>query len=653
MALGKTGWWAVIGLLVGVGADLPTARGQSPLLDDSIAHRPLGKFATVFHDPTGRAQVTAVLARDDLSFKPHDKRGFNFGLQRGAWWIRIALENTDTVSRPLIIELINPNIHEASFYTVAQGTVTDSLHGGTAFPFRHRAIQHQNLLYPIVVPAMSESVCYIRVASPMHSLNFNLLLWDQDLRTAYSLYESRFIDYFFFLNTTFLIILGIVLWMTRQRRQWTFFVYVLIGILYSYSDIGLAFKNLWPDAPRVQHIANFLLTNLYLIAGLSFFREYFTTWRLIPRVDRVVRGLMIASVGFAGIALGYQWLPSALTAIALGSNAVLFALTGMVVVYVLVILLLRLRRKTETVWFLIGFSLHAVSILIACLRQLGLYNNGTALGFADWYPIFIWTTHTQNIMFWAMLWEILVVFSLMLYRFKVLYEDNNRMLVELADQREENTRVLLTGIERERQRIAQDLHDGSGVQLAAIRMKLTLLDEQLETPEKKAKLQAVMTDLDNAQHEIRAISHNLMPKTLSKLGLIPALDELVNKLNSADPSVRISFFRQFDAKRFSETARVNSYRIVQELLSNAIKHAGASMISLQLIQDNQSLVISIEDDGRGFDTAEISASPGIGLQNIQSRATLMGGEVRIDSGKEKGTFISVSLPLDWINKGSD
>jgi len=627
---------------------LPVAYGQAATMSDSVIHLPLGQRAEVFHDRTGRIQLSDILDGHVAGFERHDQAGFNFGLKQGAFWLKIPFQHTDSTDRSLLVELINPNIHEVSFYSVTDGRVTNTLQSGTAYSFSHRRIPHQNLLYPLVVPPNGEVTCYIRVASPMHSLHFNLLLWDAQARMDYSLYESRYINYFFFLNTTFLVFLGIVLWITRQRRQWSFFGYVLIGILYIYSDIGLGFKNVWPDNPGIQRIAGFLLTNAYLIAGLSFFREYFSTWRLIPRIDRIFRWFMIAAVFFVAVALSYRWLPPRFTAWAIGANALLFTLAGTTVVYVLLILLFRLRRKTETSWFLIGFSLHAVSIVIACLRQMGLYNNGLAFGFAEYYPLFIWTTHTLNMMFWAMLWEVLVVFSLMLYRFKALYEDNNRMLVELADERERSTRVLLTGIERERQRIAQELHDGSGVQLAAIRMKLTLLGEQLHHPESPEKLAMIMTDLDHTQQEIRTVSHNLMPITLSKLGLIPAIEELVNKLKTAYPSIHIKFFKKLEEQLFSETARVNIYRIVQELLGNAIKHASATSITLQLISHEKTLVISIEDDGKGFDPNGTMDEHGIGLQNIRSRAAVMGGQLTIDSDKGHGTFITVSLPLDWI-----
>lgn len=626
------------------------AYGQMAVVPDSVSHLPLGNRAAVLYDRTGDTHLNDILSGHAGAFTPRHQMGFNFGLKQGTFWLQIPFENADSTTRSLLVELINPNIYEVSFYTVKDGKAVDTLQSGTAFRFSHRRLLHQNLLYPLTLAPHEKATCYIRVSSPMHSLHFNLLLWDAQARTDYALYESRYINYFFFLNTTFLVFLGIVLWITRQRRQWSFFGYVLIGILYSYSDIGLGYKNLWPDSPAIQHVAGFLLTNAYLIAGLSFFREYFSTWRLIPRVDRIFRWFMIAAAVFVVVALSYRWLPSRFTAWAIGANALLFTLAGTTVVYVLLILLFRLRRKTETIWFLIGFSLHAVSIVIACLRQMGLYNNGLVFGFAEYYPLFIWTTHSLNMMFWAMLWEVLVVFSLMLYRFKVLYEDNNRMLLELADERERSTRVLLTGIERERQRIAQELHDGSGVQLAAIRMKLTLLGEQLHRHEAPEKLALIMIDLDHTQQEIRAISHNLMPKTLSKLGLIPAIEELVNKLKAAYPSINMMFFTKLDEQPFSETARVNMYRIVQELLGNAIKHASPTAITLQLISHEKVLVISIEDDGNGFDPSGTIDEHGIGLQNIRSRAAVMGGKLTIDSDEGRGTFISVSLPLEWITK---
>lgn len=207
--------------------------------------------------------------------------------------------------------------------------------------------------------------------------------------------------------------------------------------------------------------------------------------------------------------------------------------------------------------------------------------------------------------------------------------------------------TLLTGVEQERQRIAQELHDGSGVALSALKMQLQVLKENIGTADATDNISRLMKEVDRVYEDIRNISHNLMPKTLSKLGLYPAIDELLNQFRIAAPQTRFNYFRKISSNHFSETAKINIFRMIQELLTNVVKHANAAEVSLQLIKHNDALMISVEDDGSGFDQRE--NKNGIGLTSLESRVQMLNGTLSIDSSIQSGTFISIFLPLTNLN----
>lgn len=228
-----------------------------------------------------------------------------------------------------------------------------------------------------------------------------------------------------------------------------------------------------------------------------------------------------------------------------------------------------------------------------------------------------------------------------------MYEENNTMTEQLSFQREKNMTTLLSGVEQERQRIAQELHDGSGVALSALKMKLNVLKENIDSSKAENNIGALMKDVDRIYEEIRGISHNLMPKTLSKLGLYPAIDELINQFRIAAPQIKFNYYRKGNVPVLAENAKINIFRIVQELLTNVVKHSNAKEVSLQLIKHNNSLMISIEDDGTGFDTRE--AKKGIGLTSVESRVQILNGNLSIDTAPQNGTFISIFLPIISLN----
>jgi signal transduction histidine kinase len=199
------------------------------------------------------------------------------------------------------------------------------------------------------------------------------------------------------------------------------------------------------------------------------------------------------------------------------------------------------------------------------------------------------------------------------------------------------TQAMLTGEERERQRVARDLHDGLGGMLSGIKIKLS--------GQAKAggdqNLDGVILQLDHSVAELRRIARNMMPESLLRLGLETALRDLCESLMSKQTQIK---FQAYDIRKdMSAVMQANIYRIVQELLSNAVRHAEASKIVLQCSQNNDIFLITVEDNGKGFDTAAISNAEGIGFSNIKSRVDYMKGKMDLESVINEGTTVNIEL----------
>lgn len=203
-------------------------------------------------------------------------------------------------------------------------------------------------------------------------------------------------------------------------------------------------------------------------------------------------------------------------------------------------------------------------------------------------------------------------------------------LLHIENERKyEATKAVLQGEEQERQRIAQDLHDSMGGMLANIRMSILSLDPNKSTD--------IYDKIDKAISEMRRISRNLMPETLKNLGLEIAMKELCESMSNKHFSI------QFESFNLSENIpfriQLALYRITQESLSNVIKYAQASNVIVQISQNENTLTLTIEDDGIGFDKSKIVY--GLGLKNIENRARLLNGTVAIISSEGDGTTINV------------
>ena len=199
----------------------------------------------------------------------------------------------------------------------------------------------------------------------------------------------------------------------------------------------------------------------------------------------------------------------------------------------------------------------------------------------------------------------------------------------------------LEGQENERRRIAKDLHDRLGSLLTTIKWRM---DDWLENTrrEKDPDLHRTNRMLDEAYHEVRRIAHDMNSGVLAKFGLLPALEELRDSLTRSH-SLRVELLTYGWQGRLDGTHEILIYRIIQELVSNILKHAAASRISIQVQRIGEQIQITVEDNGRGFDTEQVS--PGMGLKNIEARVAGQEGRWEIDSGRGGGTTIFIDLPL--------
>ncbi|GAB3036906.1 ATP-binding protein [Spirosoma pulveris] len=218
---------------------------------------------------------------------------------------------------------------------------------------------------------------------------------------------------------------------------------------------------------------------------------------------------------------------------------------------------------------------------------------------------------------------------------------------------EENVRsaALLEGQEEERRRFARELHDGIGQMLTGLKLHAEKLKSTSFADEKQRQRFAELCDLiaDTIQ-TTRQVSYNLMPSTLSDFGLGSTLRLLADQ-TTRSTGISVSFMGPTDTTRLSPAMEIGIYRIAQEALHNAVKYAEAQTIKFILQQNAQKLVLSIEDDGKGFvmqqpPSKDDTALPLInGLQNMRTRTRLLNGEFSITSKLKKGTKVRVSVNL--------
>ena len=221
-----------------------------------------------------------------------------------------------------------------------------------------------------------------------------------------------------------------------------------------------------------------------------------------------------------------------------------------------------------------------------------------------------------------------------------LYSTIQKQNIDLQWQRD----LLVATQERERQKVARDLHDGVGQSLVALKINLGLLPLQPSGEELKKHTAKAIKMVDEAIAEIRNVIGNLEPSALKKVGLSVSIKSLCRKLEKIS-GIHFRCTISDAMPAWSETEELNIYRIVQECLTNIIKHSGATEVDINMLTLNEnSFLISVIDNGRGFNLQTVDS--GFGLTSIRERSAILNAKIAIDSAEGGGTRVILEVPYE-------
>ena len=244
------------------------------------------------------------------------------------------------------------------------------------------------------------------------------------------------------------------------------------------------------------------------------------------------------------------------------------------------------------------------------------------------------------------LFSLLPLIGFLLYRMYKTRQEQ-RLQQRVLKEQEAAAKAVLDAEEKERQRLARELHDGVGQVMSVTKMNMSVIEEMMQhlPQENKILFNKTLEMIDHSCKEIRTISHQMMPVAIENLGFAEALRDLVNKSGSS--KLKTTFFADdtFGVQDIHRQAVL--YRVVQENINNVIKHSGASELNVSVVEDDGNLSIMIQDNGRGFNFNEkIKSGSGVGLENITSRIQYLKGEIHFDSVVNNGTTVIITVPGD-------
>ena len=224
----------------------------------------------------------------------------------------------------------------------------------------------------------------------------------------------------------------------------------------------------------------------------------------------------------------------------------------------------------------------------------------------------------------------------------------NQALREREARIAELSAHLLRVQEHERTRISRELHDETGQELMVIRLYLGMLESNIKSPQPRAKVRETLEVVDRTIDGIRRIIARLSPLLLQELGLVAAIRKEAKDL-ARNTGVKARVAVPDDIGRLSPEIEAAIYRVVQEALHNVARHAQAHTVNIQMVRQNGDVQLLVEDDGIGIQPKAGSSRRSFGLAGIKERIGMLGGRVRINSARGKGTRIEVTVPAGHTN----
>lgn len=538
------------------------------------------------------------------------------GFTSNVFWLAITIQNDKSIVHNCILEIDNPQIDWLYVYDVEQNNaITQLTETGDKYLFAQRPLLHRNFAIPITLAVKETKTILVKIDKRNSSLTFPVYLWSEKAFHEKSYSENLSFGIFF---GTIILCLGYALMafiFLRKALYGWYFMLVFTSATYLFTALGYSFQYIYPNLLDFNsYFRVYLIASLFLFIA-KFSQNFLNLPKYQPIIHKIINGIIIA--------LGFLALCGAVAIEFMTRNGIwiipiinsLMLLGGLLLIYG-AIRSFSHQRTTVVIYFMAWGSLF-VGYLIMTASEFGVFP-------VEDLPV--------NPVLVGSSLEIFIFSIGLTYQIRKIYNERNLLSLSMARQQKELLKAYVEGTEKERERIARELHDDIGSRLGSLK-------RFIDSKERNVELE---NQIDIICRDVRTMSHQLAPPSMQVSGLRQLVQQLTEETSKQTGiNIEAQYYDLPDTMH-GETVH-HLFRIVQEGLNNIVKHAQASEVDLQFFVHENELVLTIEDNGRGFDTSKNAS--GIGLQNMKVRTESLNGHLDISSQPGNGTHIMIRIPM--------
>ncbi|GAB3490482.1 hypothetical protein GCM10027341_02260 [Spirosoma knui] len=595
---------------------------------------PLRNALYRLEDSTGKLTIREVIHRRGQSqFTPSVSPTFrqDFGYNTSVQWLYFELESVQQAD--LMLEIEYANIDQVELFEVRNQRVRSVALTGDRFRFSRRPYVNNNYVFPLRIPAGGKAGYYLRFDRPNAILSFFIRLWPRNVFSHIDRDEYFIWGIYIGVICIVLVVTLVMLLATRDRIYLWYALYLHFMTMHLFSDAGLGFQYLWPDTPQINAYSPvYLYVWAAMVAQITFMQFFIHQTAKNSRVFRWINLFKFVVIGTLLLVVGIQ-------AIELdGRETYLYNLISSATRYFVIILLLltaislyeSVRRSAQQQgdkiirYYVYALIIQFTGFLIVAFINF-CQNQGWALPFDIETYVIMGITVFLDIVFFS--------YGLA-YRYNSFRQTNRALELNLLEARQESQRRVIDVLEDERRRLAQDLHDDVGATLATAKGYLSMLSrDSASTP-----LLHSQALLDHAAHELRTLSHQLMPRHFEQIGLAKAIEQTIR--NVAGDHTQVEFVSVGEIKRLDAQSEMLVFSMATDLLRRVQQRPDATEATVQLIYHPDRLNLTVEDNGLNTNDEDTATS----WRSIHTKAEYLNADLLIDAN-EQGHSVMVSIPL--------
>jgi signal transduction histidine kinase len=544
--------------------------------------------------------------------------------------VRLLIENTDNIPLQLTLNISNNQLDTVLLYEMPDTIPILIYKTGYRMPFNTRPIRSGSIYLPFIIAPHATKHYYLQLINNENRATTRVEL--QQSNVTFTKHINRTIVVSLFTGIIFFAFLyNLFLYInTRKQLYIHYCAYVLSVSFYMLYDEGYIFHYLIPNHPILNSNIYFIASYLSVGFSINFVIAFVSQGKPTKTFsEKLLYSLMFVNLAGALITLLFNL---HLPATEYARKITLYCIITISALALFIYLLKETLARNIFAWFYIAASaMLSIAVTFLVLNFFELIDN---------HPLRI------NLLYAGIITEIILLSFFFAWQYNRLQAEKLELQQQLTQQQKQMYLQIINTQEQERKRIAQDLHDGILGFLGALRLfinsKIHHYQQQANAQEEQQNYTHIQQKLDTVIHDLRNLSHDLMPKDFEHITLNELLETHFHELNHQN-TTRFQYIGDEKINQLPQHIRINVYRIITELAGNIIRHANAANATIQCISHPNYLLLQAEDDGNGFNTQQ--TTNGIGLKNIHSRVEYLKGKITIDSNKFATTII-IEIPLE-------